>query len=203
MKRSQLFLITALFLIVSCRTSDKKNSEFENELSDQALELGEQIAMETQKILGKQLKTAIQAEGIPQALKYCNLHAYPLVDSLENKYQVSIKRASTFTRNPQDKPDEEELNIINDYLEAIRSGKTPEAYINIETDEIHFAKPIIMTDQICLKCHGEVGKDIKAENYEIIKALYPNDKAAGHQLGDLRGIWSIHFRKSILEEMRQ
>ena len=144
MKRSLLFLISASFLVASCQAPEKDRTESENELADKARELGEQIAMETQKTLGSRLKTAIQSEGIPQALKYCNIHAYPLVDSIENRYNVTIKRSSSFARNPQDLPDREELRILNEYLETIRSGKTPETYIHVENDKVHFAKPIII-----------------------------------------------------------
>ena len=37
--------------------------------------------------------------------------------------------------------------------------------------------------------------DITEENYEVIKALYTEDDATGHEMGDLRGVWSIKFER--------
>ena len=198
MRRSVIVILAGMLVFSACTTSKKEDTE---SLKNKARMEGEKIAMETQKVLGSTLKSVIQSQGIPPALKYCNVHAYPLVDSLENKYQVSIKRASTATRNPADEADEEERRIILDYMETLEAGKTPEVYVNVGSDEVHFAKPIILNDQVCLNCHGDVGKEIKPEHYDIIKALYPGDDAAGHKIGDLRGIWSIRFDRSVLAGM--
>ncbi len=187
-----------LFLIPGCNTS--RNRIEESRLTEIAILEGNRIAMETQQLLGSTLKSTIQERGIPAALDYCNLNAYPLVDSIQEKYDVSIKRASMATRNPQDAPDHEEMKIIDTYLEAFREGNTPEVFVNISQKEIHFAKPILLNDAVCLNCHGQVGTDISDENYRVIQALYPEDQATGHKLGDLRGIWSIKFKRQDLEK---
>jgi len=45
-----------------------------------------------------------------------------------------------------------------------------------------------------LQCHGEPGKDIQAENLTLLHQVYPDDKATGYKLGDLRGIWRVRFQ---------
>ncbi len=202
MKRSLYFILISL-LVLTCGRTTRQDVTSEEALRAKAIEAGNEMAMKTQKVLGSTLKSTIQNEGIPQALKYCNVHAYPLVDSLENQYDVIIRRASSFNRNPQNKPDEEEMKIIKTYLADLEAGRTPETYVKMQDDIIHFAKPIILSDQICLNCHGKIGENIKVEHYKVIQALYSDDQATGHALGDLRGIWSIKFKKESLSNQEE
>ncbi len=198
MIRVLTYLFLFYFIITSCSTPKKRLSD--EQLINMVKEEGNRITAITQQILGSTLKSTIKTQGVPQALKYCSVHAYPLVDSIEEKMGIEIKRASVNTRNPQDSPDPEELKIITDYLNDIKNKKTPEIIVSLRQNEIHFAKPIIMNDELCLQCHGQIGKDITTDNYGVIKALYPEDNAAGHQLGDLRGIWSIKFNRAYFEK---
>ena len=195
---STQFIFLLFFLISGCNSS--KNRLPESRLIEQATLEGNRISAATQQLLGSTLKSTIQERGIPAALDYCSLYAYPLVDSIEQKYSVTIKRASIATRNQQDAPDQQEIKIIQMYLEDLQEGKTPEVFINVKPDEILYAKPILLNDAVCLNCHGQVGTEITDENYRVIKALYPEDKATGHKLGDLRGIWSIKFNRKDLEK---
>lgn len=199
MKNFLMFIIPVVIILDGCNPGEKKISE--SQLREFAIAEGNRITMEAQQLLGSTLKTTIQEQGIPEALRYCNLNAYPLVDSIERKYSVIIKRASTDTRNPQDKPDEEELEFITVFQDSLASGKTLQPMVEVGEKDIHFVRPIILNDAVCLNCHGRIGTDIANENYQVIKALYPDDQATGHELGDLRGIWSIRFSKNDLAEV--
>lgn len=77
---------------------------------------------------------------------------------------------------------------------ALNNGEQakPSVTVNMEGKTAFYA-PII-TNSLCLNCHGRVD-EIGVENYSIIKALYPEDKAVDFGVGDLRGIWSITFNK--------
>lgn len=194
MKRYINIVVLALFMTTfSCQAPKKELSLTEDEIYDLAIERGDQISEKTQKVLGSTLKRVIENDGIPQAIRYCNLNAYPIVDSLETVYKAKIRRASHKTRNPMDTPDTQEEEVIGEYLEAIQAGNTPEVKIVIGKGQIHYYKPIILSAPLCLNCHGTVGSDITEENYKVIKALYTEDNATGHHVGDLRGIWSISF----------
>ena len=50
--------------------------------------------------------------------------------------------------------------------------------------------PIPLSQPLCLQCHGG-DEDIAPGTREAILAKYPQDKATGYQLNDLRGIWRI------------
>jgi hypothetical protein len=46
---------------------------------------------------------------------------------------------------------------------------------------------------MCLKCHGTPGQEIQTETLKRIQQLYPNDKAIGYGVNEVRGMWSITF----------
>jgi len=47
-----------------------------------------------------------------------------------------------------------------------------------------------------LSCHGAPGTDIKPEVYAQIKKTYPADEGIGFKQGQLRGLWSVDFKRS-------
>jgi hypothetical protein len=199
MIRFTVYILPILCVLVfACQRQNKENTLTEEELISLAMQQGDLISENTQKVLGARLKEVIQDKGIPQALTYCNLNAYPLVDSLQDIYKAGIRRASLKIRNPADAPDKREEKIIKEYLKEIQEGKTPVAKVVLQNDKLHYYRPIILSAQLCLNCHGNIGTDIKEDNYRIIRALYGDDKATGHKIGDLRGIWSITFHKESL-----
>jgi len=201
MKPGFLFLVICIFLLaLSCENRRKSSKLTNDELENIAITEGDLISQVTQMVLASKLKEIVQEEGIAEALKYCNVNAYPIVDSLEEVYHIKVKRASLRTRNPGDIPNKMEESIIDDYSQQIGNGITPEVKIILDDENVHYFKPIIISAELCLKCHGQIGSDILEKDYEIIKGLYPNDNASGHKLGDLRGIWSISFKKDALSE---
>lgn len=194
-RNNLLFIILSGVLLFSCNKSVKNTGLSDQELNDLALERGNLISEKTQIALASQLKRVVENKGVKDALEYCNVRAYPIVDSLETAFQAGIKRASHRTRNQADKPDQNEQEIIRNYLRNMEEGKVPEVQVIIDSATVHYYKPIILNAPLCLNCHGSENEDIDAENLRVIRSLYPEDKATGHQMGDLRGIWSITFRK--------
>ena len=199
-----LSYLILLLILFSCNPKKEKDkiSDFAKsnaEVSELAMKYGDIISMETKKKLGMNLMKAVQEGGVIHALDFCNLNAYPLVDSLEKKYHANIRRATVKTRNPEDAPDEVENEIIQQYDELLARGESANPMIKeLDNDIWLYTKPIILDNALCLNCHGTPGNEIGNENYEHIKKLYPDDKAINYTVGELRGIWSISFNKQQL-----
>ena len=160
------------------------------------LERGRLIADTVQKLLGTALKNHIKDEGIEPALKYCNLNAYPLVDSLSKVYSADVRRVSTKLRNPKNRPDSIELLLLEAYQYTLDQGQT--ANENIQDNKLGqllYTRPIIIGEPVCLQCHGKVGENVSEETNKIIQNLYPEDNATGHSITEMRGMWSIRLEK--------
>ena len=158
------------------------------------LRRGRQIAEAAQLSLGKKLKETMLNEGVHEAIRYCNIQAYPLVDSLSKTYRASIKRVSLKLRNPDDAPDSLENVLLNAYQYSVDNDMAlQDNIVSLNDKFLLYTKPILIGDPVCLICHGKKGSEVSDETLSLIKSLYPYDSATGYKMTDLRGMWSIRL----------
>lgn len=197
MKTKLLYFIPLVFLF-ACNTSEKKVVEEKIKViakteSDYLIE-GKQIAGATFKVLSTNLKNAMTEGGVENTIKFCNVNAMPLTDSLSDYYNVTIKRVSHKPRNLTNEPTAQEQDIIDDYLAlGMVENMKPMIAKNEQQNNVFYAP--IPTKGLCLSCHGIVGETLLPEHYEAIKKFYPKDNAIGFKEGDFRGMWSITFKQ--------
>jgi hypothetical protein len=152
--------------------------------------------METFNLLSSNLQSAIQQGGVSKALPFCSLAASPLTAGMAGKHGVTLRRVTHKARNPAGKADAVELGILQQFRDALVATPTnppPPIVTNLTDGTATFFAPIVLNNELCLKCHGEPGKDIHPENVAVIQRLYPQDEATGFKLGELRGAWRIDF----------
>ncbi len=155
-------------------------------------EMGMQFATETQKVLGKNLMGTIQRKGVEEAVVFCNERAYPLTDSMATHFNAKIRRVSDKPRNPNNKANKVELAHIDYFKKDLLSGATIEPKWFEKNGKIQFYYPIV-TNDMCLNCHGKPEENIVSNVLENIQRLYPTDQAIGYSTNEVRGIWSITF----------
>ena len=191
-------LITFILIILSqaCQHSTDKaaNKKDNDAIHAQHLEKGSEIAAATFTTLSTQIQKAMKEGGVPNALEYCNVNAYPITDSLSNQHNAIIKRTSKKVRNQKNKPNQIETEALDGFENDITNKKVITPYIQEHKDDFYFFAPIIIND-LCLKCHGDAGGDISSDDYAQILKYYPEDQAVDYKSGDLRGIWSIRFTR--------
>ncbi len=189
MKTLSAFLFS--FIVLMGCTNNKQ----QNNPKEEYIEKGQQITAAVFSTLSAELQNAMKNGGVENALQYCNLNALNIVDSLSKLHHAKIRRTSEKYRNPHDRPNENESAVINNYQKEIKGGKeVPPKVIQENDGRYYFYAPIFVND-LCLKCHGAVGKELTQENADLIKRYYPNDLATGYSAGEFRGIWSIKFEK--------
>ena len=154
-------------------------------------DIGLEYALETKKVLGKNLMGTIQKKGTIAALDFCNVQAMPLTDSMAVKYNATIKRVSDKNRNPKNKANVEELKYITQFKKQMAKSGDIKPVVVENGKKVHFYYPI-ETNTMCLQCHG---KEIKPEVKTQILKLYPQDIAVGYNESEVRGMWSITFEK--------
>lgn len=209
MKNTVLALMVSVFFF-SCN-QDKKNkyisveTKFEPQTVQETStvinsdtlaysERGLQYALSAQAVLGKNLIQAIQKTGTPGALSFCNEKAYPLTDSMAVAQHAILKRASDKPRNPDNKANAEELEFIETFKAVIANQESPSPIVRDSDTKVRVYYPIL-TNAMCLQCHGTPGKDIETSTLTKLAILYPEDKAIGYGLNEVRGIWSVTFNK--------
>ena len=157
-------------------------------------ERGLKYALSTKAVLGKNLMGAIQKNGTLEALAFCNESAYPLTDSMATIHNATIKRVSDKPRNQNNQANKKELAYINTFKTDIKNNIEPKPIVDQINSKVLVYYPI-STNTMCLQCHGKPNQDIKKPTLTKIANLYPNDKATGYGVNEIRGIWSITFDK--------
>jgi len=158
------------------------------------LEKGREYAMATKSVLGKNLMGRIKMYGTDDALTFCNANAVPLVDSMSTLQNVHIKRVSDKNRNEHNAANEMELAYIQKAKENLSKGSEIQPQIQEVNGRMIGYYPIL-TNNMCMQCHGEPQKQIQPSTLKKIQQFYPNDKAFGYGEGELRGIWVVDMEK--------
>jgi hypothetical protein len=193
------------FIFYACNSvdSDKKSNVSEVTKADENntaessinyLSEEKKIANEAQSALGKNLTTAINAKGTAYAVEFCNVQAIPITDSMANILEASLKRVTDKTRNPKNQANEDELAFIKKMKEEMQAGMAPEPLVTELNGKMVGYYPIV-TNALCVKCHGNKDVDIEQPTFRKIKALYPSDKALGYSVNNLRGMWVVEMNK--------
>jgi hypothetical protein len=187
-----LYAIIALFLI-SCGQGNLPSLTVEEQ--SEYIRKGNFISDTVFKTFSFHLQNSMKTGGVEEAVRYCNLAAYPITDSLSEKYNAVIKRTSLKIRNPLNRPDEDELKALEHYHSKQDTELLPQVKLLDEKTIAYYAP--IKIKPLCLNCHGIPDIHIMETSADIIKRLYPDDKATGYQMDELRGIWSIRFNRAV------
>ncbi len=155
---------------------------------------GKTIATETQAVLAKNLVAAINKGGTEYALQFCNLQAYPLTDSMANVFKSGIKRVTDMTRNAGNQANVNELEHIKLLKTQMAKGEKPELKLVQLKGKMIGYYPIV-TNKMCMQCHGKKEIDITQVTLKKIQQLYPADKATGYGENEIRGLWVVEMNK--------
>jgi len=189
-------LMVCAMLACGTRSTDSQtagDAQVETDTIDY-LERGRTFAAATQAVLGRNLTDAINRDGVEHALSFCQLRAHPLTDSLARELGAGIRRVTDKPRNPANQANEEELAYIALLKADIAAGRTLTTMLK-ENDETIVGYYPIMTNALCLACHGQPGTDIASATFDRIRTLYRNDQATGYGLDELRGLWVVEMTR--------
>lgn len=161
---------------------------------DTAVEAARETVRAFKDRLKGELAAAIKADGAANAISLCQTIAPDISTELSSGSGFEVLRTSLKLRNPENAPDSWELEILKSFQEKAAAGVDPdklEHYAQVVTPEgdrlMRYMRGIT-TGELCLSCHGsEIKPDVKAE----LVRYYPDDKATGYRLGELRGAFSL------------
>ena len=179
------FLAVLLVVISSC------SSKIDKETYSTIQNTGNEITMQTQGVLLKNVGLAMQKGGPQNAVQFCNLNAGTIVDSLNQEFNCNISRISEKNRNPNAGLGSDQEKALWQLFETGSIGDT----IVEQNNKLVFYKPIKIALPACLKCHGNPGSDIDPATKQKLSELYPKDLATGYALNDFRGLWKVEFER--------
>ncbi len=161
----------------------------QQETYDSIVKTGNDVATTLIQTLGKNLKQHLKSDGPLGAAKFCSTQAFPLTDTVSAQYgkAIHVKRISLKERNPANAAEGSEKAVLEALQTLQNNGVVLPKYLvaRVDANTAKYYKPLRINKKVCLKCHGAVSKNAKLATF--IKSRYPNDKAIGYTMGDLRG----------------
>lgn len=143
-------------------------------------------------LLGE-VKKSMKANGPVGTIEVCNIKAPQIAGKISVDSGWNVSRTSLKYRSPANQPDAWELKVLNEFEARKAAGEDVNkiAYSEVATvngqKTFRFMKAI-PTGKVCLNCHaGEIKPAVEAK----LKELYPQDKARGYKVGDIRGAFSL------------
>ncbi|MDW7975775.1 MAG: DUF3365 domain-containing protein [Leptospiraceae bacterium] len=186
-----LALVFAFSLVANCRTQAVKIQEVQAD-SDAKVKEAIRIFDEFFDNLRAELMKAIQKNQFDGAISVCKEISPAMERSYSEKYKMKIYRISDKYRNPDHKPTPDEMEVLNYWQEKMKQNQELKAVYFQVGNKTKVMKPIKTFADLCLQCHGDPAK-MNPAVLERIKKEYPDDKAVGYKLNDLRGAFVAEF----------
>ncbi len=155
---------------------------------------GPEIIAEASAKLIAALTEAIAKDGPASAIGVCSQRAPEIAITVGKAHGVTLRRASEKPRNPKNDATDAEKILLTAFAADLEKKQPPkpQSVTNPDQGTTVFA-PIVISNPLCLQCHGAPDQDIAPPTLAAIRKLYPGDKATGYKTGDLRGLWSVTF----------
>ncbi|MCB1912645.1 MAG: DUF3365 domain-containing protein [Rhodocyclaceae bacterium] len=141
------------------------------------------------------LKAEIEKGGPEGAMVVCREKAPEMAKAASEKTGWKIRRVSLKNRNPKAVPDAWEQAALEDFDRRAAAGESPakleKAELVTEGDSKSYRyMKALPTQPLCLECHGS-SADISPAVKAKLAELYPDDKAVGYSVGQIRGAMTI------------
>jgi hypothetical protein len=136
------------------------------------------------------------ARGGPEgAILVCRDKAPELARAASLESGWTVKRVSLRNRNPKAVPDAWERAALEDFDRRAAAGEPP-AKLEVAEVVVVEGMPVqrylraLPTVELCTQCHGTADKLSPAVVAQL-KALYPDDRATGYSVGQIRGAMTL------------
>ena len=154
-------------------------------------------ARQAAKALGGRLKgevmKSMKAKGPVGTIDFCSRRAPEIAREVSQQTGWEVGRTSLKYRNPANRPDDWERQVLESFEARKAAGEPVKTLEHGEVVELDGRKyyrymKAIPTGKPCLNCHGA---EVKPGVEQALKRLYPEDRARGFKLGDIRGAFTL------------
>ena len=179
-----VFVLSCLAVLFSSQTMGAEADKAQ--LTREAVTIVQQFGGQ----LKPELKQALMEAGPAHAISVCAEKAPEIARNLSDDTGWYVKRVSLKARNNQTAiPDAWEKKVLEQFDQRSADGEPAQkiAFAEVVDGRFRFMKAQGV-ETICLSCHGA---EIEVGTEAALKQKYPQDKARGYSLGQIRGAFSL------------
>ena len=201
-----LIIAGIVFLFVSCSKEESAKITPETQKKDvkesiSKIKINKETEIANAKLaiktyagaLKSELKKAMGEGGPVNAISVCNTKAMPITNQVSKEQGLKLSRVSLKNRNPNNAPNDWQRKVLEDFEtrkstgEDIKSMTYAEVIEQNNSKQFRFMKAI-PTGEMCVLCHGaNIASGVRIK----LDELYPEDKATGFNIGDIRGAFVV------------
>lgn len=177
-----LFISLALFAVTPSQAGNTDQKKLKQDAASIVKRFGGSLKPE--------LKKAIQSGGPAHAISVCSEKAPAIAKQLSAETGWNVKRVSLKARNQNSAiPDDWERKALQQFDKRQAAGESADsmAIAEIVNGKFRFMKAQGV-EPVCLSCHAA---EVKPEVEAALQDKYPQDKARGYSLGQIRGAFSL------------
>ena len=182
-------MVLAVLLLAACGKPENASRI----TREQAVESAREAAQDAFNSLSAELAAAIAEGGPVHAIPVCSGKAGGLIQQVADRRHVELIRLTDKPRNPKHLAKDADATAIDLFRSTLAQGGKPAPTVEgSEQQSLVVRIPITISAPLCLQCHGSES-EVSPETLAAIRRIYPDDRATGYRLGDLRGIWRIRL----------
>lgn len=182
--RMVMRIVSMLLALIACQ-SNSSPPPVSEEVSAEARARGAKLIGELKRSLVTEVTKAM-GQGLPTAIATCHTQA-PVLTAAVAREGATIGRATRKPRNPSNAATGWQADALSHFEGVVAAGKPLAGQTfarRLPGGRTAYAEPLVI-QELCVTCHGTtLAPEVQTE----IAARYPNDRATGYVVGDLRGI---------------
>ena len=203
------FIIPGLLVLAACRPDQVKHLPGTKQIAEETANwevkrimpedllhatrwAGDSLTAYADTLLRRTLARELKKGGLAQAANFCRPQSYAQVDSMARKWHASPRRAEWQPVSASATP-----------AAVAAAGLRPDTMRLIgrpAADTFYYQRPITVTNNLCLRCHGQPGHDLTAAEALLLKQQHPGLKSVGRQTGQVLGAWQVTLERSGVAE---
>jgi hypothetical protein len=150
---------------------------------------GDSLTAYADTLLRRTLARELAKGGLANAANFCRPQAYAATDSMARKWHLRPRRV--------------EWRLATTGAAITAAGLQPDTVRLIgrpAADTFYYQRPIVLRNNLCLRCHGQLGRDLTAAEAKLLQAQHPNLQAVGRQRGQVLGAWQLTLERDGVAE---
>ncbi|HEX7035444.1 MAG TPA: DUF3365 domain-containing protein, partial [Pseudomonadales bacterium] len=159
--------------------------------ADERLARSRTIVEEFQQALQTELQAALAEGGPVRAIDVCREVAPAIAARVSAESGAEVGRTALRVRNPHNAPDADAVRVLERFRAEVAAGvgAAPEHYQVHEDGSARYMRAIVLNPP-CTTCHGT---SLAPAVAEALSQHYPEDRATGFEVGELRGAFVVDW----------